>query len=78
MMKLFSVIKVELNNDYDIIILDNFDSCVDATKFVRDYVINQFYDGDIKNTPKNFDNCFYLGNYYDGEVKIAVVYNEVR
>lgn len=77
-MKLFSIVKVELNNDYNITILDNFEDCIDATKFVRDYVINLFYDGDIKNTPKNFENCFYLGDYNDGEVKIAVVYNEVR
>ena len=56
----------------------SLDDCIDATKFVRDYVIDQFYDGDIKNTPKNFENCFYLGNYNDGEFKIAIVYNEVR
>lgn len=70
---MFIVIRSMLCDDYDTDILEKFDNQDDAVKFIRDYVINEMYDGDIDDIPEFVFNCFDdFGDYNDGEIKLEV------
>jgi len=70
---MFIVIRSMLCDDYDTDILEKFDNQDDAVKFIREYVINEMYDGDIDDIPEFVFACFDdFGNYNDGEIKLVV------